>query len=220
MKQIVLIHTVQQMYLTFEQHLREAIRREIKINNILDTFFTSDTNERGYFSQHNLDRFYLTLKSAELTGCDTIVVLCSVLSQQVEKVAPFISVPIIRIDERLGSEAIRYGNRVMVLASTASAIEPTVHLVLAAAEKEKRNISIDGRYDLDAFEAMMRGDMETHDERIIQMGSKVHDADVIVYAQGSMEHTAPKVAEVSGLPVVTAPRLCIQQIKEFVEKES
>jgi hypothetical protein len=218
-KHIVLIHTARQVYLTFEKRLREEINSEIKVNNILDTYFTNDTNEKGHFSQDNLNRFLLALKSAELAGADLIVVLCSVLSQQVAKVVPFISVPIFRIDEKLGSEAILHGSRIMVLASTPGAIGPTSQLILEAAEKAGRKVIIESRYDQDAFDAMAKGDMKTHDERIIQMGAAVRDVDVIVYAQGSMEPTAGRVAELTGLPVITAPSLCIRQIKEFVENE-
>lgn len=217
MKHIVLIHTARQVYLTFEKRLREEISCDIKVNTILDSFFTNDTNEKGTFTQNNLNRFLLTLKSAELAGADLIVVLCSVLSQQVAKVAHLISVPIFRIDEKLGSEAILHGNRIMVLASTQTAINPASQLILDAAEKAGIKVIIESKFDQEAFNAMAAGDMKTHDERIVQMGSTVHDADVIVYAQGSMEPTAARVAEITKLPVITAPGLCIRQIKEFVE---
>lgn len=216
-KHIVLIHTARQVYLTFEKRLREEINCDIKVNTILDTYFTNDTNERGHFSQNNLNRFYLTMKSAELAGADVIVVLCSVLSQQVANLAPFISVPIFRIDERVGSEAILHGDRILVLASTPGAIGATSQLILEAAEKAGRKVFIESKYDQLAFDAMAKGDMKTHDERIIQMGSTARDVDVIVYAQGSMEPTAGRVAELTKLPVITAPSLCIRQIKEFVE---
>ena len=220
MKRIVLLHTVQCMYLTFEQRVRRAIQEDVRIDNLLDTFFASDSNERKQFTQTNLNRLYLTLKSAEMTGADLVAVICSTLSPHVKRIAPFLSVPVLTIDEQLGAEAIRRGNRIMVLASAPSAIGPTEQLILEAAKEAGRTVHIESLYDIEAFHAMMCGEMETHDKKILAMAQEIRDQDVIVLAQGSMEQTAPGVERVTGLPVVTAPALCIQAIKASVEGNS
>jgi len=217
MKRIVLLHTVQCMYLTFEQRVRQAIQQDVRIDNMLDTFFASDANERKEFTQTNLNRLYLTLKSAEMTGADLVAVICSTLSPHVKRIAPFLSMPVLTIDERLGAEAVRRGNRIMVLASAPSAIEPTAQLIRTAAEEAGRAVRIGSMYDIEAFHALMRGDMNTCDKKICAMAQKIRDQDVIVFAQGSMEQAAPEVERMTGLPVVTAPALCIKAIKTVVE---
>ena len=217
MKRIFLLHTVQVMYLTFEKKLRAALDSEVKIDNLLDTFFASNTNEIGYFSQANLDRLYLTLKSAELTGADVIAVICSTLSPQVEKMIPLFTTPIVTIDERLGRAAVAMGERIQVLASAQSALEPTMQLIRRAADEAGRAVSIDGRHNPRAFASMMSGDLTIHDEEVAAMASEVRDKDVIVFAQGSMAHMAPKAQAIAGIPVVTAPDLCVAQIKELID---
>jgi aspartate/glutamate racemase len=220
MKRIVLLHTVQCMYLTFEQRVRQAIQEDVRIDTLLDTFFASDSNERKEFTQTNLNRLYLTLKSAEMTGADLIAVICSTLSPHVKRIAPFLSTPVLTIDERLGVEAIRRGERIMVLASAPSAVGPTEQIIREAAKEAGRAVRIESRYEIEAFHAMMRGDLDTHDQKIIAMAREIRDQDVIVFAQGSMEQAAPGVERVSGLPVVTAPALCIEAIRSFVEGNS
>jgi len=205
------------MYLTFEQRVRQAIQQDIQIDNLLDTFFASDSNERKEFTQTNLNRLYLTLKSAELTGADLIAVICSTLSPHVKRIAPFLSVPVMTIDERLGTEAIRYGNRIMVMASAPSAVDPTVELIRDAAKDAGRVVHIESRYSIEAFHAMMNDDMETHNKKILAMAQEIKDQDVIVFAQGSMEHMSSVVESATGLPVVTAPALCIEAIRAFIE---
>jgi Asp/Glu/hydantoin racemase len=217
MKRIILLHTVRVMYLTFEQRLRAVLTSEVKIDNMLDTFFASNANEIGEFSQANLDRLYMALKSAELTGADLIAVICSTLTPHVEKIAPLIGTTVITIDGRLGQTAIGYGDRIQVLASAQSALEPTTRLIRRAAAESGRSVEIDGRYNLKAFSSMMSGDLTIHDEELAKMAAEVKDKDVIVFAQGSMEHMAKKVSEISGLPVVTAPSLCIEEIKERIQ---
>ena len=218
MKRVILLHTVQCMYLTFEERLRKALDCEVKIDNILDTFFASNSNELGgVFTQANVDRLYLTLKSAELTGCDAIAVICSTLSPHVKKIRPLISVPVITIDELLGEEAIKYGDRIQILASAPSAVAATLNLIHEAEEKAGRTLQIETRHNMDAFHSMMSGDLTIHDQELRKMAAEVKDKDCIVFAQGSMEHMAEEVSKISGLPVITAPQLCIQQIKSIIE---
>lgn len=218
MKRIILLHTVQCMYLTFEERLRKALNCEVKIDNLLDTFFASNSNELGgQFTQANIDRLYLTLKSAELTGCDCIAVICSTLSPYVKKIRPLIPVPVITIDERLGEEAIKYGDRIQILASAPSAVAATLNLIHEAEEKAGRTLQIETRHNLDAFHSMMSGDLTIHDQELRKMAAEVKDKDCIVFAQGSMEHMAEEVSKISGLPVITAPQLCIEQIKSVIE---
>ena len=217
MKRILLIHTVQVMYLSFEKQLRAALDSEVKIDNLLDTFFASNTNEIGYFSQANMDRLYLTLKSAELTGADVIAVICSTLTPRVEQMAPLFPTPIVTIDGRLGQAAVAKGDRIQVLASAQSALGPTMDLVRKAADEAGRSVSVEGEHNPKAFASMMSGDLTIHDEEIVRMAGDVRDKDVIVFAQGSMAHMAQKAQEVAGIPVVTAPALCIAQIKELID---
>lgn len=218
MKQIILIHTVQTMYLRFEKRLRSALKEEVKIDNVLDTFFSSNPNEIGYFSTENLNRLYLTLKSAELAGPVCIPVVCSSLSPYVEKLNDLFSVPVLQIDKRLGSEAIVKGDDIMVLASASSASKATTALVQKAANFSGRNINIESIYDIRAFHGMMNGDMDTHDKVILETAEKIKDKAVIVLAQGSMEHLSEQIAEITGIPVISAPQLLIEDIKAIVEK--
>lgn len=217
MKQIILIHTVQTMYLRFEKRLREALTQEVKIDNILDTFFSSNPNEIGHFSTENLNRLYYTLKSAELANPVCIPVVCSSLSPYVKKLDDLFTVPVLQIDKRLGDEAISKGDKITVLASAPSAANATVALIERAAEQSDRRINIESVYDIRAFHSMMRGDMETHDRVILEMAQNIKNCDVIVFAQGSIEHMQEKIQRVTDLTVVTAPQLLVEDIKLIIE---
>ena len=217
MKQIILVHTVQTMYLRFEKRLREALCEEVKIDTILDTFFSSNPNEIGHFSTENLNRLYLTLKSAELADPVCVPVVCSSLSPYVEQLAGLFRVPVLQIDKRLGAEAIAKGDNIMVLASASSAVKATVSLIEKAAAQAGRQVSIDSVYDIRAFHGMMSGDMATHDAVIMEMAKEIRGKDVIVFAQGSIEHLQADVEACTGIPVVTAPQLLVEDIKAIVE---
>ena len=220
MKQIILVHTVQTMYLTFEKRVRAALKEEVKINNILDTFFSSNINELGYVSVENMNRLYHTLKSAELARPVCIPVVCSTLSPYLEQLQPFISAPLLQIDKRLGPQAISKGDSIMVFASAPSAEKATISLVQKAAREAGRSVNISSVHNTRALEGLLSGDMETYDDQMLETAKKIKGVDIIVFAQGSSEHLSEKVSDLTGIPVITAPALLLEDIRAAVEGAS
>jgi len=213
MKRIILIHTVRPMYLTFEERVRGVLDTEVKIDNILDTCYANNLDK-----DNNRNRLFLTVKTAEMMDPDLIAVICSTLSPYLSEIAPFISVPLIGIDDRLGDVAFGHGDKLMVLASAQSPVEPVTNLLLGAAKRLGRvNAVIDSKYDLRAFDAMVKGDTATFDKLMLEMGASVKGFDAIVMAQGSSERVAAPIMALTGLPVVTAPKLCLAHIKEIID---
>jgi len=213
MKRIILFHTVKPMYLSFESRVRESLECEVRIDNMLDTCFANNLDKNV-----NRNRLFMAIKCAEMAEPDLIAVICSTLSPYIREIAPFISVPLIGIDDRLGDVAFKHGDRVMVLASAQSAVGPVTGLLTSAAGRLGRvNAVVEAKLDERAFYAMIKCDMETHDSVMLELAKTVKGFDVIVMAQGSAEHLARPIESATGLPVVTAPELCIANIKEIID---
>ncbi|MDF2890296.1 MAG: Asp/Glu racemase [Clostridia bacterium] len=217
MKSIALIHTVKSVANTFEDKLREYIDEEIKVHNLLDDFLANNPNEIGEFSITNYNRLLNDIKNAEMTGADIIVTTCSTLTPVVDVIRPFISIPIIAIDDAMAKKAIVYGNKLMVLATAQSTVEPTKSKLLLEAKNAKVNIAIDSRVCHSAFKALKILDMETHDSLLKEMASDITGYDCIVLAQASMAHLESDVAKICGCPVLSSPSLCLRQIKQTLK---
>jgi phosphoribosylcarboxyaminoimidazole (NCAIR) mutase len=67
-----------------------------------------------------------------------------------------------------------------------------------------------------AFHGMMSGDMETHDKIMLELAGTIKNKDVIVFAQGSLEHLAGEITKITSIPVVTAPALLVEDIKRVI----
>ena len=217
MRQVILVHTVQTVCSHFEKRVRQALREEVRIDSMLDTYFSSSMNELGYFSAENMNRLFSILKAAELAKPACIPIVCSSLSPYIEKIQPFISVPLLQIDKRLGEVAIDGAQNIMVLASALSPIKPTVSLIERAAEKADRSVRVDSIHDMRAFHGMMSGDMQTHEAVMLETAQKIKGYDAIVLAQGSSEYLADKVEKLTGTRVVAAPQLLVEDIKTLME---
>lgn len=214
MKSIALIHTVKSVLNTFENDMRNYIDEEMKIHNILDDFLANNPNEIGKFSINNNNRLLNDIKNAELTGADIIVTTCSTLTPIVEMIRPFISFPIIAIDDAMAKKAITYGNKVMVLATAESTVEPTKNKLLMESIKANVDIEVDSRVCKSAFTAMKRLDMETHDRLLKEIASDIKGYNCIVLAQASMSHLNNDIFKICGCPVLESPSLCLEEIKQ------
>ena len=70
-----------------------------------------------------------------------------------------------------------------------------------------------------AFDKFLAGDTAAHDQMILDTAMAIADkADVFVLAQASMSRMENTLAEKTGKPVLSSPRLGVLGLKEEIEK--
>lgn len=218
MKSIALIHTVKSVLNTFEKKLQDGIFEEIKVHNLLDDYLANNPNEIGFFSIENQNRLFLNLKAAELTGADIIITTCSTLTPTVDIIRPFIKVPLIGIDDAMIKKGVTYGNKVLIMATAMSTVEPTKNKLLVEAEKIGRKLILDSVVCQEAFVAMKQLDMDKHDTILREMARSLREYDCIILAQASMAHLEKDISDICHCPVLSSPSLCIQQVNELLKQ--
>jgi len=216
MKSIALIHTVKSVALSFDATLKDAIRQEVKIHNMLDDFLATDPNETGEFTIENRNRLFHDIKSAEMTGADIIVTTCSTLTPIVKMIRPFIKVPLIAIDDAMGELAVTCGEKILVLATAESAVNPTMEKLAEEAQKRDINIAVDSLVCTPAFHAMKALEMEKHDALLRKKAEGISGYDCIVLAQASMAHLETEISKICGCRVLSSPGLCVERVKETI----
>ena len=217
MKTIALIHTVMSVASTFGDQLKAFLGGDVRIFNIWDDFLALDPKETGVFSTCNKYRLLQDIKNAELTGADLIVVSCSTLTPHLKAIRPMISVPVIAIDDAMTKKAVETGTKILAVSTAMSTIEPTTSKILEDAEAAGKAVEVDRKVVLDAYEAMLAGDMPKHNEILINAVKDVSGYDCIVLAQASMAPCADAIAEATGVPVLSSPSLCMASVKEAIE---
>ncbi len=220
MKSVALIHTVKSVANTFEEKLRAGVKEEIKVHNLLDDFLANNPNEIGEFTITNCKRLFNDIKNAELTGADIIVTTCSTLTPVVDRIRPFIKVPVISIDDAMAKEAVNHGKKILVLATAQSTIEPTVNKIQGEADKAGIEVSLDTRVCTPAFQALKALDMELHDKLLLEIAPELKGYHCIVLAQASMSHLEGAISDKCGCIVLSSPRLCIEQVGQLLDKLS
>jgi Asp/Glu/hydantoin racemase len=216
MTKVALIHTVKSVLNTFERRIKDALG-DVKVINTLDEYLASDPAEKGEFTIENMNRLFSFIKNAEIADADAVVVTCSTLSPTVEKIKPFIKIPVITIDEAMIKKAVESGKKITILATAESTIEPTKSGLLREAEKLDKHLELSIVVCHEAYEAIKAGDAKHHDDILKKRALEIKQQDVVVLAQASMAHMQDIIERICGCTVLSSPGLCINQLKQTLK---
>ncbi|WP_064685946.1 aspartate/glutamate racemase family protein [Rhizobium bangladeshense] len=175
--------------------------------NMLDESLLGNTIREGALSPQTMRRLAGHIWSAMDAGASAVLVTCSSLGPAVDAGTPLCPVPLFRIDDGMAIEAIRRGNRIGVLATLATTMNPTTQLIERHAQRIGHRVSVTGRLCDGAFDKLRSGDRAAHDAMVREgLASLVGSVDVVVLAQASMANALNKMSEAS-VPVLTSPEL-------------
>lgn len=217
-KTVALIHTGTFLVPVFGE-LAQELLPDVNLFNIVDESLLNNTIAEKRLTPVTARRLAGYIESAEAAGADVIMVTCSSVGPAVEAARPFVSAPVLRVDQAMADAAVRAGNRIGVIATLSTTLEPTVALVRARAEAQGREIEIVQKLCEGAFEAVSSGDGATHD-RIVADGLRalMPEVDAIVLAQASMARVVNSLpAEEKTTPIFSSPRLGVEAVREALE---
>lgn len=172
--------------------------------------------EQGISDKSELRMTHLAL-AAEAAGADIIFSACSSLGPALDVAARAVTIPVVKIDEAMAIKASSEGSRVGVLATVPTTLGPTSRLIEAKASELGRTVEIEQRLCDGAFDVLMAGDRARHDAMVTEQAVDLaKDVDVIVLAQASMSRLAPTLAESTGVPVLSSPRMGVEYLADKV----
>lgn len=118
----------------------------------------------------------------------------------------------IAIDDAMTKKAVTLGSKITVMATAQSTIEPTCQKLLEEAAKIGRKVELSHMVCHDAYEAIKQMNQSAHDAILRKAAGGIHGQDVVVLAQASMAHMEKELAAICGVPVLSSPALCVEQI--------
>jgi Asp/Glu/hydantoin racemase len=186
----------------------------VRLVNVVDDGLLNDVRTAGGLIPSVTRRIigYGTL--AESSGADAIFNCCSSVGEAADILAKVVSIPVVKIDDRMAQKAVEQGSRIAIVATVATTLDPTERLVLRKANERQRKV-ITTRYLADsAFDALLAGKSDEHDRLLkAEIERAMAENDVVVLAQGSMARLVPML-EKSSVPVLSSPRLGVEALKE------
>lgn len=219
-KKIAILHTstvfMEREPLLFE--LIEELLPGIERTNIVDDTILAEVISLGSITPPITRRMVHYALAAEAMGVDVIFNTCSSLGPTMDVARSIVDIPIVKIDDGMAEEAAKNGTKIGVLATVPTTLGPTSDLIKEKADSLGTKTETSPALTEGAFEILMRGDVDRHDELVSQEAKEISGwADTLVLAQCSMARLAPRLAEETGLPVLSSPRLGVAQLRETLE---
>ena len=219
-KTLALIHT-SMVFVNVETMMKDMfaeIMPDVRLVNIVDDSLLPDVMETGAIDDDVQKRMSAYVRAAEDTGADAVLSLCSSLGPTIDPTRETVEIPVIKIDDPMTRRAVELGTNIGVMATVPTTLGPTIDLIRENAAEMDKEVRIHDRLVEGAFQILMGGDKDKHDQMVIdtarELGQKV---DIIVFAQASMTRLAPTVQDVTGLQVLTSPRLAIEYTKSVLD---
>ena len=218
-KTLGLIHTSATLVPVFQELTSKYLAgRDIEVFNISDDSLIKNTIARGRLTPDTSRRVVNHVVSAEEAGADFILVTCSSIGPAVETAATLVKVPVLRVDQPMADKAVQMGSKIGVVATLSTTLEPTSDLVRRRATLARREIGLTSRLCEGAFDALMSGNPELHDESVaLALKELSQQVDVILLAQASMARVVNQLSDRDKrVPILASPELAVQYLADVL----
>ncbi|MGM0110233.1 aspartate/glutamate racemase family protein [Enterococcus sp. DIV0187] len=160
---------------------------DVDIINIMDDSLLKETREFGKVTPNVSAKMLAYAKAAEASGADGIITTCTSVNQATMNIKPFLNIPIINIEEPVAELAIQNGKNIGIIGTIPTSPLAMDSMIKTKAEEQNKDITIQHYVVEGAFDILVAGDRQKHDEMINNMIQKVQEeVDVIAFSQISM----------------------------------
>lgn len=211
---LTFVHTSPIMVPIFSQLAGELLPGVVSTHTV-DESLIKDTIAAGFLTKATVRRLVGLIGSAFDGGAAAVMVTCSSLGRGIELARELYDQPVLRVDEAMAEQAVRTARRIGVAATVKTTLDPTLDLLRETARRAGRAVELTPALCSGAFDAVLAGDGARHDALLLDTLLGLRDkVDLVVLAQASMARVLPQLEGTPGAPLLTSPRLAVQQARE------
>ena len=214
---LVYTSTTPELIELVEREVRKNIGEEAELLSLQNPEILAMVRDAGYVTPRAAAELISMYMDAVKQGADVILNICSSVGEVADSMqAAAAYLGVVRIDEEMCREAVRRGNRIAVLATLPTTLEPTKNTVLRVAREMGRHVVlvdglIDGAFGLD---------QDSFRRLLLQKAAEVKGkADVILLAQGSMAYVEEDICREHGITTLSSPGFGAVELKKALEKK-
>lgn len=175
----------------------------------------------GHITDRITDWLGQMAHSAEGTGAQMAVLTCSSLSPAVNSVRDDLKIPFLKIDEPMAEQAVKTADKIGLVATNHTTPKPSTMLIEEVAQKLGKNPEIIPRVKDDAFMKLSQGDIDGHDNVVIQAVKELlEEVDVVLLAQISIARVKEKLDEETKKRVYSSLDFIGPKINEVLSSQS
>lgn len=215
---LVYTSTTPELIELVEREVRDNLGEDVELLSYQDPSILAEVREHGYVNTQAAARLFGMFLEAVRDGADAVLNICSSVGEaadSVQDMARYLGVPIVRIDEDMCRAAVREGNRIAVLATLPTTLEPTKNTILRVAREMGRHVEL-----IDGLVEVFGAGQEEFKKSLIAKAQEISgDADVILMCQGSMAFCEKDVEAATGVCTVSSPRFGAKALKRALEEK-
>jgi aspartate/glutamate racemase len=189
--------------------MKELAARElpgVRVISLMDDSLLPDVMAAGGVTDAVRQRLRAYVEQAIGAGAQAVMSCCSSIGDAVEEIAAEASVPVLRIDAPMAEEAVRQGERIGVLATVGTTLEPTANLIRRTAARLGRQAKVEAVLVEGAYADLQAGHGEEHDRKVLRaLRDLIARSDVVVLAQASMARLVAALESPPPVPILSSP---------------
>lgn len=207
------LYSVEDLKAQFREQLPEA-----EMINIIDDSLLEEALANGAVTPAIISRMCDYYQNLQELGCVCALNQCSSVGEASDIAGKTVSMPIFKIDRPMARKAAELGEKIAVIATACSTVEPSSRLVESEAARLGRRVQVDRCFVEGAYECLLKtGDKQKHNEMVVaKVEEAAKDHDVIVLAQGSMYHLTPLLSHIQ-VPVLTSLETGVAQLRKYLD---
>ena len=213
---VVCVHTAMALVEPLTEIFQEYLP-EVNVNHIADSSLIKEVIAAGEVTPAVRRRLLSYYNGAADAGADVVFNTCSSVGDVADYGNLYARIPVFRIDQPMAAEAVAKYDRIGVISTLPTTLDPTCRLLQNEARKAGREVVlVEGLAD-GAFAAGQSGNGETHDRLIAEAAQRIApQVDMFVLAQGSMARMEQRLSELTGMPVLSSPVLGVKGLRKFL----
>jgi Asp/Glu/hydantoin racemase len=184
--------------------------------NVIDESLYADLPQDGTLAPPVYDRLASLLRHCEISGADGIVFTGSTFGPAVETARASVRVPVLKAEEAMADIAVERGETIL-LVGTAKRSIPVVRASLdQSAARASRTPQVSELWVAGSRDAILGGDVDTHDRLIAEQVAAAGDFDVIVFGQISMVSALARFSPALARRVITSPDAAVARMRALL----
>lgn len=213
---VICVHTAMALVEPLTKTFAELLP-EVNVNHIADSSLIKEVIANNEVTPAVRRRLLAYYNAAADAGADVVFNTCSSVGDVADYGNTYAPIPVFRIDQPMAAQAVAIYNRIGVISTLPTTLDPTCRLLKNEAKKVGREVTlVEGLAD-GAFAAGQSGDGETHDRLIAEAAGRIaNQVDAFVLAQGSMARMEQRLSELTGKPVLSSPVLGVKGLRKFL----
>ena len=181
--------------------------------NLLDDSLSRDRALASELTDGIFRRFDALGRYALSFGAEAILFTCSAFGPAIERVARSVTIPVLKPNEAMFTEAIAIGGRVGMLATFEPSIASMTEEFEEQASRAGAPATLKSVLVPRAMTALQAGRREEHDAQVAEAAAQLTGCDAIMLAQFSMAPAAVRLRGQTSIPVLTSPASAVAALK-------